>query len=236
MATTTPNFGWSVPTSSDLVKNGAVAIETLGDAIDASLVDLKGGTTNQVLAKATNTDMDFSWVTPSSGAWIVVKSATTFTNVASTTTTFDNVFSSSYKYYQVRIEQLGAATATDDFQLQLLYSGTTQTAGYYGTTFGNAHGGASPSSVGTSNQNQFTVCPSIGVATTADRSNGLINFTQVNGSSSSAVFFGQIFQGYDYSNYSFGGQSTTARTYTGFLIKSSSSNVSGIITVYGLAN
>ena len=45
MATTTPNFGWSVPTSSDLVKNGATAIETLGDSIDASLVDLKGGST-----------------------------------------------------------------------------------------------------------------------------------------------------------------------------------------------
>jgi hypothetical protein len=39
MATTTPNFGWSVPTSTDLVKNGASAIETLGDAIDASLGD-----------------------------------------------------------------------------------------------------------------------------------------------------------------------------------------------------
>ena len=61
MATTTPNFGWAVPTSSDLVKNGAVAIETLGDSIDASMVDLKGGTTGQVLAKATNTDMDFTW-------------------------------------------------------------------------------------------------------------------------------------------------------------------------------
>lgn len=62
MATTTPNFGWSVPTSTDLVKDGATAIETLGDSIDASLVDLKGGTTGQVLAKASNTDMDFSWV------------------------------------------------------------------------------------------------------------------------------------------------------------------------------
>jgi hypothetical protein len=68
MATTTPNFGWSVPTSSDLVKNGATAIETLGDSIDASLVDLKGGTTGQVLAKATNTDMDFTWTTASSGS------------------------------------------------------------------------------------------------------------------------------------------------------------------------
>lgn len=62
MATTTPNFGWSVPTSTDLVKDGATAIETLGDSIDASLVDLKGGTTGQVLAKASGTDMDFTWV------------------------------------------------------------------------------------------------------------------------------------------------------------------------------
>ena len=63
MATTTPNFGWSVPTSTDLVKDGATAIETLGDSIDASLVDLKGGTSGQVLSKNSNTDMDFTWVT-----------------------------------------------------------------------------------------------------------------------------------------------------------------------------
>ena len=83
MATTTPNFGWSVPTSSDLVKNGATAIETLGDSIDASLVDLKGGTTGQVLAKATNTDMDFTWTTSSAG----------MTNPM--TTTGDTIYSSS---------------------------------------------------------------------------------------------------------------------------------------------
>jgi hypothetical protein len=49
MATTTPNFGWTVPTSSDLVKNGATAIETLGDSVDASLagmvVNAQTGTT-----------------------------------------------------------------------------------------------------------------------------------------------------------------------------------------------
>jgi hypothetical protein len=67
MATTTPNFGWAVPTSTDLVKDGATAIETLGDSIDASLVDLKGGTTGQVLSKASNTDMDFTWATDASG-------------------------------------------------------------------------------------------------------------------------------------------------------------------------
>jgi len=62
MPTTTPSFNWPVPVSSDLVKDGATAIESLGDAIDASMTDLKGGTTGQVLAKASNTDMDFTWV------------------------------------------------------------------------------------------------------------------------------------------------------------------------------
>jgi hypothetical protein len=37
MATTTPINGWPVPTSTDLVKDGAVAIESLGDAIDSSV-------------------------------------------------------------------------------------------------------------------------------------------------------------------------------------------------------
>lgn len=57
----TPNFNWSTPDNTGLVKNGALDIRTLGNSIDASLVDLKGGTTGQVLTKASGTDMDFSW-------------------------------------------------------------------------------------------------------------------------------------------------------------------------------
>ena len=67
MATTTPNFGWPVPTSTDLVKDGATAMEALGDAIDTSMVDLKGGTTGQILSKASGTDMDFTWTSPNPG-------------------------------------------------------------------------------------------------------------------------------------------------------------------------
>lgn len=59
---TSPNFGWLEPDNTDLVKNGALAIRTLGNAIDASLAELKGGTTGQVLSKTSNTDMDFTWV------------------------------------------------------------------------------------------------------------------------------------------------------------------------------
>lgn len=64
---TTTNFGWTTPADTDLVKDGAAAIRTLGSAIDTSLVDLKGGTTGQVLAKASNADLDFTWAADASG-------------------------------------------------------------------------------------------------------------------------------------------------------------------------
>lgn len=60
MATTT-NFGWDTPDDTDLVKDGAAAIRTVANSIDTSFVDLKGGTTGQILAKASNTDLDFTW-------------------------------------------------------------------------------------------------------------------------------------------------------------------------------
>lgn len=61
MATTT-NFGWETPDDTDLVKDGALAMRTLGNSIDTSFVDLKGGTTGQILSKASNTDLDFTWI------------------------------------------------------------------------------------------------------------------------------------------------------------------------------
>ncbi len=85
MATTT-NFGWTTPDNTGYVKDGALAIRTLGSAIDTSLVDLKGGTTGQVLAKASGTDLDFSWVAPSKVLQIV--NATYSTQTSTTSTTF----------------------------------------------------------------------------------------------------------------------------------------------------
>ncbi len=61
MATTT-NFNWETPDDTDLVKDGAAAIRTALNGVDTSFVDLKGGTTGQVLSKASGTDLDFTWV------------------------------------------------------------------------------------------------------------------------------------------------------------------------------
>jgi hypothetical protein len=61
MATTT-NFGWETPDDTDLVKDGAAAIRTALGGVDTSFVDLKGGTTGQVLSKTSGTDLDFTWI------------------------------------------------------------------------------------------------------------------------------------------------------------------------------
>ena len=63
MTNPTSNFGWQMPTSTDLVTDLPADFEVFGQAVDTSLADLKGGTTGQVLSKASNTNMDFTWVT-----------------------------------------------------------------------------------------------------------------------------------------------------------------------------
>jgi hypothetical protein len=62
MTNPTSNFGWQMPTSTDLVTDLPADFEVFGQAVDTALADLKGGTTGQVLAKASGTDMDFTWI------------------------------------------------------------------------------------------------------------------------------------------------------------------------------
>jgi len=67
MSNPTSNFGWQMPTPTDLVTDLPADFEVFGQAVDTSLADLKGGTTGQVLSKTTNADMDFTWVAPTAG-------------------------------------------------------------------------------------------------------------------------------------------------------------------------
>jgi hypothetical protein len=67
MANPTSNFGWQMPTNTDLVKDLPADFETFGQAVDTSMADLKGGTTGQILSKNSNTDMDFVWIANDQG-------------------------------------------------------------------------------------------------------------------------------------------------------------------------
>lgn len=62
MPGSTTNFNFPYPLDTDPLADGAQEIQNLADDLDTTLVDLKGGTTDQVLAKNSNTDMDFKWV------------------------------------------------------------------------------------------------------------------------------------------------------------------------------
>jgi len=67
MSNPTSNFGWQMPTSTDLVTNLPADFEVFGQAVDSDFADLLGGTTGQVLKKNTNADLDFVWAADSAG-------------------------------------------------------------------------------------------------------------------------------------------------------------------------
>lgn len=72
-----------MPTATDLVTDLPADFEVFGQAVATSMADLLGGTTGQVLAKASNADMDFVWSADAAG----------MTNPM--TTTGDTIYSSS---------------------------------------------------------------------------------------------------------------------------------------------
>ena len=51
-----------MPTATDLVTDLPADFAVFGQGVDTSMQDLLGGTTGQVLSKASNTNMDFTWI------------------------------------------------------------------------------------------------------------------------------------------------------------------------------
>jgi hypothetical protein len=56
-----------MPTPTDLVTDLPADFEVFGQAVDSSMADLLGGTTGQILAKNSNTNMDFVWIANDQG-------------------------------------------------------------------------------------------------------------------------------------------------------------------------
>ena len=103
MATTTPNYGWTVPTSTDLVKDGATAIETLGDSIDASMFTALG--------------------TKKSG--LVLLNTTSFSAVS--TQPINDVFSSTYDHYRIVCDFIGSTAVAQYMRLRVSGADNTST-------------------------------------------------------------------------------------------------------------
>jgi hypothetical protein len=67
MSNPTTPFGWQMPTNTDLVTDLPADFEVFGQAVATSMSDLLGGTSGQILAKNSNTDMDFVWIANDQG-------------------------------------------------------------------------------------------------------------------------------------------------------------------------
>ena len=65
-----------MPTATDLVTDLPADFEVFGQAVATSMADLLGGTTGQILAKNSATDMDFVWVTNDVGDITAVTAGT----------------------------------------------------------------------------------------------------------------------------------------------------------------
>jgi len=65
-----------MPSATDLVTDLPADFEVFGQAVDTSMADLLGGTAGQILAKNTNANMDFVWITNDVGDITAVTAGT----------------------------------------------------------------------------------------------------------------------------------------------------------------
>jgi hypothetical protein len=210
-----------------------------GDLISATAAStvarLPVGSDTQILVADSTASTGLKWATPAAAAsGLTLISRQTFSNVATTTTTFDGVFTSTYKTYMVVIEKAWAATPGDDLLVQFRYAGpTTQATGYYGS-LNYATYNAAYTHLGISNASALTL--TVAAGPTGESTKATMYFVGVGNTSEQGSLYGQGITGYNESQNVFGGgPHIGSQTYTGFILSSTSSNISGTVAVYGLA-
>jgi predicted secreted protein len=226
---TNMDFTWVTPTDQ-------TPLTTKGDLFTFSTVDarLGVGTNGQILQADSTAATGLKWATTAASGMTLI-SRQSFSNVATTTTSFDGVFTSTYNSYLLVVENIYAATATDDVLMQYRYSATTQAGGYYDF--------AVKGTAGNNTWTSISAAPGVNFFTLTDAAGTSVNPTN-----------GQLFIAYDTSvtnlrpmhrgqfatgnqpNFTFnGGYGDTVRSYTGLIFSSTASNITGTVAIYGLA-
>jgi hypothetical protein len=213
MATTTPNYGWAVPTSTDLVKDGATAIETLGDAIDASMNTALG----------------------TKKAGMVLLNTTSFSGVSSQSV--NDVFSATYKNYRIIINVLGSGSGGGGFgtNLRLRVSGTDNSSSNYRYA-GYGLGDASASSIFKVQSNGTTTSFLLEAASSQAYSYKVIDvFMPFETQNTSIQYQGMYLENTpQFFGYDMGGVMSVTTSYTGFTFLPAAGNtLTGTIYVYG---
>jgi hypothetical protein len=253
---TSPIYSWPEPDNTDLVKNGALAIRTLGDAIDTTMgtmvaktiIDAKGdliagsaadtalrlavGTNGQTLVADSSTATGLKWAAASSGALTLV-STTTFSAVSSQS--FNNVFSSTYTNYKVMMNFHTSAGGTTSFRFRAAGSDLVA-ANYSGLQYvftasgaGSAGFASSQDSVANLLLNSYN--NSSGVPTGIDMTVYDPMSTSARKNYSANVATSNIYYGLSYGMY----YGSTGTAFDGFSLVMNSGTMTGSVSVYGMS-
>jgi hypothetical protein len=215
----------TTPTISTATTNGDILYGTGSGA----LARLGIGTTDQVLKVTAGVP---AWATPATASsGFVFVNSTSFSNVASVS--IDSVFTSTYDTYMIDVMNVYGGTATDDFYFQYRYGTTTQTTAYYGSW---VYWRPSTDAITGSrwrNGAQHILNDFVGDSNSMTHGNIYISQVGVAGRPSIWGATGNTSsEGFESFGGSFDG---TSQVFNGFLLKSSSSNITGTVRIYGLA-
>jgi hypothetical protein len=155
---TSPNYGWLEPDNTDLVKNGALAIRTLGNAIDTtmatmipkSLVDAKGdliaatandtparlavGTNGQILTADSTAATGLKWSTAAGSsaangtAFVATNETTTSTSYTGLTTALSTTVTTGTRALVIISAEIELAATSSRGYMSYAVSGATTIA------------------------------------------------------------------------------------------------------------
>jgi hypothetical protein len=204
MATTTTNYGFDIPQSTDLVKDGATAIATLGQDIDTAMNTALG----------------------TKKAGMVLLNTTSFSAVASQS--INDVFSTTYDHYKLLITYTCSA-GDNELQLRYRVAGADNSSNVYmnqrliieNTTVSGARQDPATSTqfmIQNTNENvgEATIFNPFKTARTYFNSTS----AYASGADSSR-------------NVIYSGVHKASTSFTGFTLISASGNVTGTISVFG---
>jgi hypothetical protein len=242
MATTT-NYGWTTPDNTALVKDGALAIRTLGSSIDTTTKALNPsttlgdieyrsatantntrlavGTTGQILTVSGGVP---AWSTPAAAGGDFVK-ITSNTFSAATTFTVNDCFSATYDYYKILMTTAGSASLSVNMRLRV--SGTDASGANY------------------DNERLYAQGASVGSYETLNATSFQPIFCNTGGRSATEILVSNPFKAENTSIYSPGtfnghqididsGIHKLNTSYTGFTMFPNTGNITGTYIIYGL--
>ena len=215
-------------------KINSTLVDAKGDIVTATAADtvarLAVGANNTVLTADSSTATGLKWATPASGSGMTFISRSTFSNVASVDI---DAFNDTYETYFMVIENIHGATNADDILIRGRYSTTTHTsADYYAANPVTRYDNTAWTWYNTNGGTGFITITETNSSYPAQ---GFFYFNDVGDASKYMAVSGQWATRSGMNMGVFGGEIFSQQTWSGVRILSSSSNITGSISMYGLA-